>query len=112
MYYLTKTGQYWTLYKIVPETTSSSHYINVMTSAYGNVNFKAFKAKHGKKYITEEEEGSPDKRCALNVERYKFLRQRLGSLEKQLYKMSGYRHEILIMLLCCCSINKTDTVLV
>ena len=30
MYYLTKAGQYGTLYKIVPETTGSDHY-NVMT---------------------------------------------------------------------------------
>lgn len=30
MYYLTKTGQYGTMYKIVPETTNGSHY-NVMT---------------------------------------------------------------------------------
>ena len=30
IYYLTKTGQYGTMYKMVPETTNSSHY-NVMT---------------------------------------------------------------------------------
>ena len=63
----------------------------------------------------------------------KLLRQWLGSLEKQLYKVSittpkhtpllcvlfywseifcGYMQKTLIMLLCCCSINQAESVLV